>query len=136
MKNKKICVFGAVFIIFLMVTNAGAIPAEDWENNYLSNNVESGVCVDQTIDNGYVIAATRSDEDNNNYVVIMKTDSDGNKLWSKSFGEGVVKKIISTEDGGSISLVLKMPSGSQNSIESRLIKLNSAGSKADCIFKP
>ena len=63
-----------------------------------------GYSVQQTSDGGYIVAGYTNSYGSGSYdVLLLKTDSDGNKLWRQTFGEGYDDRgysIQQTSDGG------------------------------------
>jgi len=79
---------------------------EIWSKTYGGSEVDRGYCVRQTTDGGYVIiGGTESFGAGSADVYLIKTDSEGKSLWSKTFGGeghecgGAVRE---TADGGYI----------------------------------
>ncbi|PKP31427.1 MAG: hypothetical protein CVT99_08765 [Bacteroidetes bacterium HGW-Bacteroidetes-16] len=76
-----------------------------WTKTYGGSNREVGFSVQQTFDEGFVITGW-SDSFSNSYdVFLIKTDSDGNALWTKTYGDDLMdigKSIQQTADGGYI----------------------------------
>ena len=77
-----------------------------WDETYGGEANEEGVCVQQTIDGGYIIAGqTSSYGAGRSDAWIIKTDSNGNLIWEKTFGEelgDLAEWIEQTSDGGYI----------------------------------
>jgi hypothetical protein len=76
-----------------------------WEKNFGGSNSERGYSVAQTTDGGYILVGYKiSYSDSWPDVYLIKTDSQGNKLWEKTFGgsndidEGY--SVAQTSDGG------------------------------------
>ena len=58
-----------------------------WEKTYGGENFEAGRSLQQTADNGYIIIGhTESYGNGNNDAYLLKTDSEGNELWSRTYG--------------------------------------------------
>jgi len=79
-----------------------------WTKFYHNNQMQFISNAEQTTDGGFIVSgvtkAPASTSGGNNYdMIIMKTDINGDSLWSKVFGgyeEDVVNKVIQTSDGG------------------------------------
>jgi hypothetical protein len=79
--------------VYLIKTDSDGI--EEWSKTYGENGADFGCSVQQTHDSGYVIVGfSNSFEPNFDYYII-KTDSNGNELWSKSIGGAGVDRIFS-----------------------------------------
>jgi hypothetical protein len=93
-------------VIKLIKTNA--IGDEEWSKEYGNpERDETSRFVQQTPDGGYIIAGVKYDvwhTDARAYLI--KTDSDGNELWSKTYGYGSwlweTESVQNTIDGGYI----------------------------------
>lgn len=77
-----------------------------WTKTYGGADVEYGYSVQQTIDSGYIIAGiTKSFGAGLDDIYLLKTDVNGNLIWSKTFGGGnidVVGSVRQTADSGYI----------------------------------
>ncbi|HKR04241.1 MAG TPA: T9SS type A sorting domain-containing protein [Bacteroidia bacterium] len=77
-----------------------------WSKIYGGFTIDIGSSVQQTADGGYIIAGyTRSFVQAYFDVYLIKTDANGNALWTKTFGGTVVEKgysVQQTTDGGYI----------------------------------
>ncbi|MBN2463891.1 MAG: hypothetical protein JXB43_09885 [Dehalococcoidia bacterium] len=116
-----------------------------WDKTFGSEKDDEGNSVQQTADGGYIICGTTSSYEGviGSFVLLIKTDSDGNRLWDKTFdvnglnGGSAVKQ---TKDGGYIICGYKgslygykgLPEGYT---DARLIKTDNNGTKLwDKIF--
>ena len=79
---------------------------EIWSNTFGGSNDDGGECVQQTMDGGYIIAGftTRPGTDDNE-VYLIKTGSNGNEQWTKTYGgdkDDYAYFVQQTTDGGYI----------------------------------
>ena len=77
-----------------------------WEKTFGGENFEAGRSLQQTSDNEYIIIGhTESFGNGNNDAYLLKTDSEGNELWSRSYGGSGTdqgRHIVETLDQGYI----------------------------------
>lgn len=91
------------FTLFLIKTD----PIGDtvWVKRFISGFGSIGYSVQQTSDSGYIICGITSVGSNNLDVYLIKVDSIGNLLWSKTFGDADTDEgwaVKQTRDGGYI----------------------------------
>jgi hypothetical protein len=108
---------------FLIKTNS--IGDTLWTKTYGGDSSDWAGSVELTTDGGYIIAgSTKSFGAGNHDIYLIKTDSIGDTLWTKTYGSGnddYGYSVKQTSDGGYII------SGSYNSNYFYLIKTNSIG---------
>jgi hypothetical protein len=66
---------------------------EEWMKTYIGGGNAEGIMVQQTSDNGYILTGTtfKPFEFTKTYVLLLKTDMDGNLVWSTNFNKDIFK---------------------------------------------
>ena len=88
------------------LVKADARGRKVWSKTFGQGDVNSGKSVQQTADQGYIVAGTTWSSDGaDSNIYIIKTDADGNEIWSRTYGgsrrdEG--HSVRQTTDGGYI----------------------------------
>ncbi len=110
-------------------------PDTSWTKTYGGVDSDFANCVQQTVDSGYVIVGyTYSFGGGSGYcdVYLIKTDSLGDTLWTRTYGEpsyDIGKSVQQTTDGGFIvSGATRDPIGTE--VYTYLIKTDSSGDTA------
>ena len=90
--------------VYLIKTDNNGI--EVWSQTFGGSGWDCGYSVQQTSDGGYIIAGqTSSYGAGNEDFYLIKTDADGDSIWTKTFGgssDDVGKSVQQTTDGGYI----------------------------------
>ena len=90
--------------VYLIKTDSTGI--EQWEKTYGGTDWDFANCVEQTTDGGYIICgSTYSYGKGNVDCYLIKTNSSGDTLWTKTFGgvnEDIANSVVQTSDGGYI----------------------------------
>jgi hypothetical protein len=114
--------------VYLVKTNSTGDTV--WTRTYGGDNKDYGYSVQQTNDEGYIVAGrTNSFGPDSTNVYLIKTDSLGNMTWSETYGgDGSDRgsSVQQTEDGGYI-IAGSSSSFSPDSMKVYLIKTDSAG---------
>jgi hypothetical protein len=88
--------------VYLVKTDSLGII--QWEKTIGSNKRDYGVDIDLTLDGGFVVVGyTKSFGSGGNDVYLIRTDENGDTLWTKTFGKSyndVGYSVCSTNDGG------------------------------------
>lgn len=101
---KKIILVVVIQILSYTLLLSQIEPDSLWLQTYGGNSVETGFSVIETSDDGYVFAGnTRSFGNGCNDVYLVKTDENGNEVWSKTYGGSDLdsaETVIETSDNG------------------------------------
>ena len=93
----------ALIAIAVLTTGSSSVQAQyiEWSSTFgLETTSESGRCVIQTSDSGYVIVGSTIGKTSDCYIV--KTNANGDSLWSDTFGGllgGMARSALETSDG-------------------------------------
>lgn len=124
--NKRLFILGAVFF-----STSNFLSAQiTFQKTFSMPGNASGSSVKPTFDGGYIIAGTATDTGTfNTDICLIKTDSDGDTLWTKTFGglnDDYGYSVDQTTDSGYIVAgFMEITSGNWNGY---LVKTNSSGS--------
>ena len=115
--------------VWLLKTDSNGI--ETWNKTFWKGNWSNVYAVLQTNDSGYILAgyADSPADEYSSDAWFIKTDSDGNEIWNKSYGgpnSDYVKDVKQTNDGGYI-LAGHTESFGQGLSDAWLIKTSSDG---------
>jgi hypothetical protein len=101
-----------------------------WTKTYGETIVDGGNSVQQTTDGGYIITGSTRDTNNYSDVYLIKTDGNGDSLWTKTYGGSdhyYGFSIQQTTDGGYIITGYKRSSGGVMDFDVYLIKTDGNG---------
>ncbi len=102
-----------------------------WENTHGYTDFDSGSDIMQTSDGGYIIIGSVNNTGcASGQIWLLKTDSSGNILWEKAFGDAgdnFGNSILITEDGGYLLVGSGFRSGETDGYDLWLIKTNADG---------
>jgi len=125
----KIICSTIVAIVLCAVTVCGTTRA-DWDKTFTGNGVTQGLSVRQTGDGGYIAAGrTALNASGNADVLLVKTDSTGNRTWSQTFGNSgidMAHSVRPTADGGYIVAGATQQDGHVD-FDAYLVKTDAAG---------
>jgi hypothetical protein len=77
--------FGPTYV-YLMKTNSSGDTL--WTRTYGSKYYQKGMAVKQTADSGYIVTGSSSDDGCDYDVYLIKTNSTGDTLWTRTYGNG------------------------------------------------
>jgi hypothetical protein len=104
-----------------------------WDRTFGGSDDDVGKSVHQTNDEGYIIAGSTNYNNKKNkgaYIWLIKTDSKGNKVWDRTFGESAsawAESAQQTSDGGYIITGVTQSHDSTMDLNVCLIKTDSQG---------
>lgn len=123
-------------VVMALILGSIQINAQGWEIYFGSDKDDFGESIIQTRDHGYIIAGFSQvgGVGNNLDIYIVRTDVDGDEVWSFFYNEGVVEHaydIISANDGGYI-VVGDVKLNQTDEFDVILLKINERG---DLVWK-
>ena len=86
---------------WLIKTDASGI--QQWDKKFGGSFSDYAYSVQQTSDGGYILAGSTNPTNTNDDVYLIKTDSSGNAVWTKTFGGAntdIGQSVKQTTDGG------------------------------------
>jgi hypothetical protein len=102
--GSTVCYGAGIRDIWLIKTDTNGY--EEWNKTFGGVYWEEGVYVQQTSDGGFIISGSVAQDDSGVYDIwLVKTDTDGNLQWDKTFGGSEYEEAHSvqqTRDGGYI----------------------------------
>jgi len=132
---KKIVAILIIAILSMGVVTFAAVAAEtadNWKKTFGGSSWDEGYSVQKTSDSGYIVTGwTESYGSGAEDVWLIKTDSDGNEEWNKTFGGTNWDKgysVQQTSDGGYIIAGVTTSKGA-GAEDVWLIKTNSVGNR-------
>jgi len=112
----------------IKVSGSGAIQ---WERTYGGEDTEFGRTIQQTVDGGYIIIGqTESFGAGSSDAYLLKTDSEGNEMWSQTFGgQGTDqgRYVVESADQGYLISGYTDSFGASGGFNFWMIKTNSLG---------
>jgi len=87
----------------LYLVKVNAAGEKVWDKTFGGTGPEMGLSLIEASDGNYVIAGATGSHSSNSDVYLVKTDTDGNELWTKAFNRYTYERgnaVIETSDGG------------------------------------
>ena len=113
--KRNICI---IFLNLLFIHLVAQAPDTTWSRTFGGEFEEEGRCIQQTSDGGYIVTGITLSFGAGDYDIwLIKTDADGNSVWSKTFGGINSDKgysVLQTSDNGFIILGTTNSSGEGN----------------------
>lgn len=113
--------------VYLIKTNENGIVL--WTRNYGGDYWNGGSSVQQTFDGGYIIAGRTAIGDGDRQAYVIRTDQDGDTLWTKKYGGDLFNVAYSIQQTSDSGFVIGGYSKSYDDYwySMNLIKTNSVG---------
>ena len=137
-RNKNALALAVLFALAFVTAGCAsgtAPPEEEWNKTFGCADIDWAESVQQTTDGGYILAGwieIESSGAGSKDVWLVKTDSNGNKEWDKTFGGtdwDEARAVQQTSDGGYILAGWITYSSDTGSREAWLVKTDSNGNK-------
>ncbi len=129
MQKRKMLLFVSL-VLLTSVSSAQMEPAVQWTNTFGGSIYEFGRGVQQTTDGGYIVVGDTDSYGEGNFDVwLIKTDSEGDTLWTKTYGwlgEDRGFSVDQTADGGYIVAGYTSSYGA-GGLDMWLVRTDSAG---------
>jgi len=117
--------------VYLIKVEGGLSGSVEWTGTFGNKERDVGYSVDQTTDGGYIICGMLGTTANSGQIYLIRTDSLGDSLWSKTFGREYYDcgySVQQTVDGGYIITgSIKTEDSPTDSGEVYVIKTDSLG---------
>jgi hypothetical protein len=132
---RKFTQYTLLLMVAILVTSTVACAGKPesillWSKTFGNGEDNYGNSVQQTEDKGYVVCgATGSYVTENFNVWLIKTDTDGNKVWDKIFEYGWGNSVQQTKDSGYILCGTAKGTNGASSYDIWLIKTDAEGNK-------
>jgi hypothetical protein len=103
-----------------------------WSRTYRDPDYTRCYCIQQTQDDGYILAGKKlcSQPSNDYNFLLLKTNANGDSLWSRSYGDGntdeICKSVQQTADGGYILVGEALPTDFYN-YDGWVVRTDAAG---------
>jgi hypothetical protein len=72
-------------LILLLILIPTLVYSQGWERTFGGEKPDGGYSVQQTTDGGYIVAGSSYKSGNHAYVYLIKTDNNGDTLWTKAY---------------------------------------------------
>ena len=92
---------GIVSVAIILMVSVSSTATADWDVTFGETGGESGQCVRQTSDDGYIVAGSATGD-----LWLIKTDANGTKQWDRKLGGSSTERgysVWQTTDGGYIA---------------------------------
>ncbi|HUI40179.1 MAG TPA: hypothetical protein VLY86_04570 [Methanothrix sp.] len=96
------CIIFAM-LLFMVFPSSGVQVEQEWSRTYGGHYGDGAWSVQVTRDGGYILTGYTSSRGEGSDLWLIKTDSEGNELWNRTFGgsgEDVGTYVALTRDGG------------------------------------
>lgn len=101
--SKETSAYSGIYDAYLIKTNSSGIPV--WSGTYGTSDYDYGCSIATSLDGGYVIAGYTWASTRGYDFYLVKTNSSGSMLWSRTYGSSnhdFARSIARTSDGGYI----------------------------------
>ncbi len=100
---------------------------EEWTKLYGGEGYQEAISIQQTSDGGYIVGGNKAPDLSYNYdMYVLRLDSNGDTLWTKTYGKYDISSIIETVDGGFVFIGDDTQWGN-TTVMMKIVKINQDG---------
>ena len=114
----------------MLLLKTDAYGNEVWKEVYGGTETEGGYSVQQTNDGGFIIVGYTNSFGNGGFdIFLLKTGSDGNQEWNKTFGSNETDKGYSVKQTDDLGFIISGITSADYGFDIRVVKTDADGNE-------